>query len=327
MSKQINIKILMILSICLLLVPNSLSEEYFPSTTIWSVLEKGTNSFFVNNIDIAVTVIYFDLKKRFESVSMTVERQESLADGYSYPTNIAYQYLNATKTGIADSDIEDIIIKFRVEKDWAGTNNIDPETITLYTYSDGWVSQETEKTVQEDDTYYYRQASVSKLDYFLIAGRQQKTEIVVITDEEPVIVDEPAVEEKVSNKRWILYTLIVVIVIIGVVFINKDKIFANRSNESPIQAGTNELDDYMREAKVQGMTYLEIRNNLIKEGWDEKIVDVSLENVPLPDEQASRLTNYIRSSLNNGRQRTEIKRELMANGWQEEVIDDFFKNL
>ena len=66
---------------------------------------------------------------------------------------------------------------------------------------------------------------------------------------------------------------------------------------------------------------------MLEEGWGENLIDMSLHNVSLPEEQTGKLKKYILYSLKKGKSNIETKRELLAVGWQEEVLDNIFKFL
>jgi len=86
--------------------------------------------------------------------------------------NMVYGYLTITKTNLADSDISNVKIKFKVAKTWLSVNNIDESTIVLSRYSLGsWASLETTKT-SDDGTYVYFEATSPGLSVFAITAEQ-----------------------------------------------------------------------------------------------------------------------------------------------------------
>jgi len=310
-------------------IVSSQDEPILRSTKVWTTLEQGTNSFFVSNVDIAVTNIYFNSKNKLESVNMVVERKDYLEQSYPIAGRIPYQYLEFIKTGITDSVISNVIIEFRVEKTWINSNAIDPETITLYRYASAWEAQKTERMTKEDDTYYYYQAHGSALSYFLIAGSKKQVEETTIEDvieeeSEPTIEDkqEEIIETKPKSNKWI-YFLVFLILGIVIFFAFRKSLFSGKPTKSEIM----ELNNYVKKAKAQGTSYLKIKNNLLDEGWNENLIDMSLHEVSLPEEQTSNLKKYVAYSLRKGKLKPEIKKELIAVGWQEEIIDEVFKFL
>jgi PGF-pre-PGF domain-containing protein len=325
MSKTIK-KQIVILFLLILFSFSVNADDSLKARKIRTTLEEGTNSFFVSNVDIAVTSIYFDSSKSFESVSMEVERPMQPSSKHIAPSGTAYQYINISKEGITDSDISNIRIKFRVEKSWINSNNIDESSINLYTYTDKWMDEETEFLTKEDNTYYYYESSVSKFGYFLISGKTKRSENIVVEQEEnkPIVVDEPELTKN-KDKRFVFYLLIGLFLIVGVLFIYRDKIF--KQKKSMISDDSDELNEYIQEAKAQGVNYNEIKKSLIANGWNENIVETALNKTPLPDEITSKIKGYVSSKLRKGIPRMEIKRELMAAGWQEETVDQIFGSL
>ncbi len=85
-------------------------------------------------------------------------------------TGEVFNYLNIEHSNIEDADIDNVTIKFKVEKSWISDNNIDSVTVVLNRYSGGaWISLTTSKT-SEDTTYVYYSALSPGLSVFGISG-------------------------------------------------------------------------------------------------------------------------------------------------------------
>jgi len=83
-----------------------------------------------------------------------------------------YQYLQINSSGIADDNLEEASINFRVSKDWINQNNIDRDSITLHRYHENdWEGLETEFVTSDSDYYYYT-ANTPGFSYFVIAGEE-----------------------------------------------------------------------------------------------------------------------------------------------------------
>lgn len=329
--KYINslLQVFLFLILCLFLPFQAVSqdEQIYRATKVWTSMEVGTNSFFVSNIDVAITTLYFDSKKKLDSVSMIIERKDSMIEKRPLQGKMPYQYLEIIKSGISDSDISSIIIEFRVEKSWINSNSIDGISIKLYRYDSNWIEQNTGILTKEDDTYYYYQTRSSALGNFLIAGEKKAAEEIIIKEpaEEPLA--EPEINENEPSQKFdIKYLYLFVIfffVIIGVLFIYKDRIFSKKSNKR----GLDELNNYIKEAKSQGEYFAKIRGSLIDEGWDENTVDMAMHGVSLPEDQTKNLKKYIGFALKKGKSKEDIRKELKAVGWQEEVVDQVLKSV
>ncbi len=308
----------------------SSSQIYLPSTTIWSSLEPGTNSFFVNNLDIAVTTVYFNLIEGVELSSMRAQRVDNLREFFPGTKDTPYQFINISKSGIKDSNIKSIIIKFRVEKSWIEKNNIDEFSINLYKKEDDWKLQETKKTEKEDRTYYYYDSWVSSFGWFYIGGSPSEQKENIVDRFEPDDDIAPILEEDLkkenNNSRMIFLIIIFVFLAIGVVYINKEKIFSKKI-DNPLSSNSSDMIGFIEQSKAQGDSYNEIKNHLLSKGWNEAEIMSALEDVSLPEDQKSMMANYISSSLKKGKLRRDIKKELMVTGWSEDIIEEVFKDI
>jgi PGF-pre-PGF domain-containing protein len=83
----------------------------------------------------------------------------------------AYRYFEIGYSGISDAYVDEVDIKFKVERSWIDANNIDPSTITLYRYSGGkWNALSTYRK-GEDSSYIYYSATSPGLSIFGISGQ------------------------------------------------------------------------------------------------------------------------------------------------------------
>ncbi len=85
------------------------------------------------------------------------------------PSGTVYRYIELEKTNISDGDIESANFSFRVEKDWIDNNSIDPDSVRLMRYDEGWEELPTEETDDDDDYRYYRAESPG-FSVFAITG-------------------------------------------------------------------------------------------------------------------------------------------------------------
>ncbi len=290
---------------------------------VWSTLEIGTNSMFITNIDVAFTELFFNTKTKFESLTLTVERKNSLPASYSFPDKTAYQYLKVDKSGIKDSDMSNTIIKFRVKKLWLSDNNINESSISLLRYSSGWKKQKTEMDF-DDDVYHYYKSETDSFSYFAIVGEKKQIIPIVeeIIEEEavPVVIEEEP-EQKRNVSKIVILSLLSFIVIIAIAYINlKNKI------SLPIK-NIGELKSYIQQAKSQGEQYTKIKTDLINEGWDEKEVDTYLSKTKIPASLKAKMIDYVKSALKKGKDKENIRNEFVDVGWQKEIIDDIFNSL
>ncbi|KXS43577.1 MAG: hypothetical protein AWU58_1288 [Methanohalophilus sp. T328-1] len=81
-----------------------------------------------------------------------------------------YQNLNIWVGNAAfdDDNMEDPVVGFRVSKDWMSDNGVDPASIALFHYDDGWEQLETVQT-DEDGDYFYFEAETTGFSPFAIS--------------------------------------------------------------------------------------------------------------------------------------------------------------
>ncbi|MBI1935815.1 PGF-pre-PGF domain-containing protein [Candidatus Woesearchaeota archaeon] len=102
----------------------------------WDTLAEGSSAVLsINNANIAVTGVVIDVKSAVTSAevkvaSLTANPLSTAAAGK------VYQYLQLTRSNIADTDASKITINFKVPKSWLSTNAIAEGDVVLYRYSD-----------------------------------------------------------------------------------------------------------------------------------------------------------------------------------------------
>lgn len=68
------------------------------------------------------------------------------------------------------ANIKNAEIIFRVKKSWIEASNIDPDSINMMRYDNGWQSLSTQK-ISENDAYIYYKASTNSFSPFAITGK------------------------------------------------------------------------------------------------------------------------------------------------------------
>jgi len=206
-------------------------EETETVTTI----ENGTSATFnVTNSDtLKVESIIVEVKNTVNNVELTV-KESSLPTGanlaISSDTGAVYKYLEITKTNVQDADISKVKIKFKVEKSWANSNNIDPATIALQRLvGNSWTKLST-TLVSEDSNYYYFEAESPGLSVFAVTGQKKPATTTVppvTTTTTPITIQVPVVP---TLPAYILLSLLIVLVaVVGFIF------FRNRKKKSTLK--------------------------------------------------------------------------------------------
>ena len=144
--------------------------------TVTSIKANESASFSISNSDVLkVQNITIKVKNNVTNVKVTV-KESSLPSNASLviatDKGTVYKYLEITKANITDDDIENVKIKFKVDKEWTNNNTIDTSTIALYRYANGNWTKLTTRLLSSDNDYHYFEAESSSLSIFAIAGEK-----------------------------------------------------------------------------------------------------------------------------------------------------------
>ena len=93
-------------------------------------------------------------------------------------------------SGISDSQLENVKIRFRVSKDWVSSNEIDPNTIALYRYENSWTKLPTSK-LSDSALYYNYEATSPGFSIFAISGSKIKEQ-----ETQPPQQEQPKIQEQ-----------------------------------------------------------------------------------------------------------------------------------
>lgn len=100
------------------------------------------------------------LLENVSGVSINVERLEKIPENVPTPSGQVHSYVNFEVENVTDEDIENLTIKFRVDKSWVQEENIDPTTIRLNRYhADKWQELSTSKIGENATTLRYSAGS------------------------------------------------------------------------------------------------------------------------------------------------------------------------
>ncbi|MBA3064068.1 PGF-pre-PGF domain-containing protein, partial [Candidatus Woesearchaeota archaeon] len=104
---------------------------------------------FTKSATLAMTEITVTVKNKVTNVKIKVD-VGSLPSGASVPSSAqgsVYKYIEITKTGMADDDIEKAVIKFKVSKEWLTNKNYGIDAVSLHRYyNKKWEKLETTRT-------------------------------------------------------------------------------------------------------------------------------------------------------------------------------------
>jgi PGF-pre-PGF domain-containing protein len=95
-----------------------------------------------------------------------------------------YKYLEMNKTNIEDEEIENITIKFQVEKEWLESSNMSENDVVLWRYNGTeWIALET-IVIDENSVFFFYEATSPGFSFFAIGEKEEVIE-VQIDDQNP----------------------------------------------------------------------------------------------------------------------------------------------
>ncbi len=107
--------------------------------------------------DLKIDEVKIEVKEAYSNVVVTV-KESSLPTGatvaISSDTGATYKYVDITTT-VPSASLEKVKIKFKVEKSWITTGNIDVNTVALQKYTNNQWNKLATTKLSEDTSYYY----------------------------------------------------------------------------------------------------------------------------------------------------------------------------
>jgi PGF-pre-PGF domain-containing protein len=214
------------------------SNEVASASRRWDSLAAGSSGVLtINNEQIAVTGVIIDVKATLTNAEIKVASLVSNPISAVAAAKV-YQYLQLTKSNIADLDASKITINFRVPKSWLTSNNVAEDNVVLYRYSDNkWNALPTSKTGSDANNVLY-QSTTPGFSTFAI-GTKEAAPVVAPTPEAPVpevappapTPEAPAAPTVPEAKKplsrtataWIVVLVIVVVAAVGYYIWQKKK--------------------------------------------------------------------------------------------------------
>jgi len=136
------------------------STEAASTSKRWDSLDAGSSAVLtINNANIAVTGVVVDVKSAVTNAEVKVASLTSNPIVTAAAAKV-YQYLQITKSNIADTDASKITISFKVPKSWLTSNGVAEGDVVLYRYSDSkWNSLPTTMSGSDANNVLYSAAT------------------------------------------------------------------------------------------------------------------------------------------------------------------------
>jgi len=148
--------------------------SYKKSSDTNIIIKPGETGAFSFGGSLAIRAIKLTAKEEILSSKITIEwisedkvTEKIIGPAYHYEEVTSSQFDNSH---LDESQIEDVILSFRVRDDWMDEYNVGANTVVLKRYVNGkWVNLETE-IVGSDGRYHYFEAKSPGLSYFAIGN-------------------------------------------------------------------------------------------------------------------------------------------------------------
>jgi len=119
---------------------------------------------------LAMSRLAFTSRRALSSVTIIAEPVEGNSTDVPKEINNAYQYFTVETQNMASSDVEGIIIQFRVNKSWIDRKGYDKDGMKLFRYESGRWEKLSTSIVDETEANYYYNASTPGFSVFAVAA-------------------------------------------------------------------------------------------------------------------------------------------------------------
>lgn len=146
-------------------------ESQSPQINITIITSEAPKTVAIENTDVVEVKIW--VVKHVSDVGITIQQLTEKPEWVEVlPPDIPYRYFNFVLENITDDDVENVSIKFKVEKSWISKEGIYEDSIKLRRYhpDTGEWRPLTTKKIDEDDEHIYFSASSPSLSVFAVTG-------------------------------------------------------------------------------------------------------------------------------------------------------------
>jgi len=184
----------------------------------YALLPMGTKVIKFSDIDIPLTELSLNTNANISDVVIKITAVST--PSVSYTGAVVYKYVQVNHDAVADANIVNAEIKFKVDKSWLTNNNVDKNSIELLRYADNTWAPLNTSIYSEDTISEYYVAESPGLSLFAITvlpSTQPATETlppVQPTVESKTNANAVAVSKNPVDKKTYNITLIVLLLIL-----------------------------------------------------------------------------------------------------------------
>nr|AIF18667.1 PKD domain-containing protein [uncultured marine group II/III euryarchaeote KM3_83_G03] len=256
-------------------------------------LRKGESlSVTVTNFDLIVREIILESREDVRNIKLDVvagqEPPKSMVGNFPSESDV-YYYFSIDAENLPDSKTKTAQIRFEVNQIWLRDSGVSLEDVAVFRYHEGkWNELPTNLIKQGALTHVFETLSPG-FSLFAIAEKVLAEKKVV--EQEEGIIEEPVeevtediidTEEKKEQINWFKMTLIGLGILLGifvVIFIAsalKNRKPREKIDHKSIKGNMKKVEKFVDHALSHGHSKEEVRDSLLKGGWDERIVDFVL---------------------------------------------------
>jgi PGF-pre-PGF domain-containing protein len=172
-----------IAGLILLLIIFLIIRKFRKRNMIYYEVDHADKEIILRNKKFACGEIIIKVKRLVYNISLWLKRTKK-------PTFIGagdevYEYFELTKENLDDSDVSEMIMRFRVKKSWLKRKNIKKGDVSLKRYHNKWVGLNT-TLISEDKNYYYYESVLNQAVFgnFAIIGKrtEQKAKVSAVKE-------------------------------------------------------------------------------------------------------------------------------------------------
>lgn len=126
---------------------------------IFKAIPNRTIELDVRNAMTKVYKIYLDVKKEASLIEIKIEKLENLPTLIQMPAEKVYEIIRINSSNLEDSNVDLARIRFEIGQPWLIENSLNPESIYLQRYDNGWEKLPTKILSSGSQSYYYEAVS------------------------------------------------------------------------------------------------------------------------------------------------------------------------
>ncbi|UCG94950.1 MAG: PGF-pre-PGF domain-containing protein, partial [archaeon] len=263
------------------------TPEKHRETKIWSIITPGGVEIMkITDKEIGFKQIQVSVKNQANNVRITVTKLAGQPASVVHEVSgKVYRYMEINTENLDDDNVDSAKLRFEVAKEWISENNIDPYTVVLNRYQNGWTRLRTRLISQDSNSYTY-EADSPGFSVFAVTGE------VLARAEEPESVEVPEGGEEVTEGKipstplqdlptgtqtQLYVSLVLFAIFVGAIaYWKRHEIFG--PGEKPPKKMPGNLERWIEENLKKGYKPEELRESMRKAGRNPKYVDILLKS-------------------------------------------------